>query len=108
MLHSILHLPSTCLSQHLIVLHLVTLPPADFPLQSVLVESPADIDQQSSRTGIDSTAQDYITRALGHMDSKPQDHTYQQAFRERREEEEGRGEGVKPKKLERFWTNYHL
>lgn len=85
---------SPCLSQHLIVLHLKTFAPADFPLQSVLVESPTNVDQQSSGTGVDSTAENHVTHVLGHMDAKPQDHTHQQAFRV-----EERREGVKAKQL---------
>lgn len=72
---------STCLSQHLIILHLVTFAPADFSFQSVLVESSADIDQQGGRTGVDSTTQDNVAHALGDMNTKPQDHAHQQAFR---------------------------
>lgn len=58
----------------------MTLAPADFPFQSVLVESPADVDQQSGRTGVDGAAEDQVAHALGHVDAKPQDHTHQQAF----------------------------
>lgn len=35
----------SCLSQHLIVLHLVAFAAADLSLQSVLVEATADVDQ---------------------------------------------------------------
>lgn len=80
---------SSCLSQHLVVLNLVTFAPADFPLQSVLVESSTDIDQKSSGTGVDGTAKDHVTCALGHMDPEPQDHTHQQAFREEKKRREG-------------------
>lgn len=62
----------------------MTFAPADFSLQSVLVESPADVDQQSSWTGVDSTAEDHVTHALRHVDAEPQDHTHQQACREER------------------------
>lgn len=62
----------------------MTFAPADFSLQSVLVESPADVDQQSSRTGVDSTAEDHVAHALRHVDAEPQDHTHQQACREER------------------------
>lgn len=78
-----------CLSQHLIILHLVTFASADFPLQGVLVESAADVDQQSGRTGVDSTAEDQVTHALGHVDTEPQDHTHQQAFREKKTRKDG-------------------
>lgn len=44
------------LSQHLIVLNLVTFGSADFSLQCVLVETSADVDQDSGRAGVDSTA----------------------------------------------------
>lgn len=60
----------------------MALAPADFPLQSVLKVSPTDVDQQSGRTGINSTAQDHITHVLGHMDPEAQDHTHQETFRE--------------------------
>lgn len=62
----------------------MTFAPADFSLQSVLVESPADVDQQSSWTGVDSTAEDHVTHALRHVDAEPQDHTHQQACSEER------------------------
>lgn len=68
---------ATCLSQHLIVLDLVTFAPADLPLQRVLVEPAADIDQQGRRTGVDSTAEDDIAHARGHVDAEPQDHADQ-------------------------------
>lgn len=73
---------SPCLSQHLIVLHLATFDLADFTLQSVLIEAAADVDQQSSRAGVDGTAEHHVTHALGHMDPKSQDHTHQQTCRQ--------------------------
>ena len=69
-----------CLSQHLIVLHLVTFAPADFALQGVLVEPAADVDQQSGGTGVDGTTEDHVTHALRHVDAEPQDNSHQQAF----------------------------
>lgn len=80
-LHHLWHftLPSaaTCLSQHLVILDLVTFAPANLPLQRVLVEPATDVDQQGRRTGVDSTAKDHIAHARGHMDTEPQDHTDQ-------------------------------
>lgn len=69
-----------CLSQHLVVLNLVTFAPADLPLQCVLVEPPADVDQQGRRAGVDGTAEDHVAHAGGHVDPEPQDHTDQQTF----------------------------
>lgn len=59
------------LSQHLIVLNLVTFGSADFSLQCVLVETSADVDQDSGRAGVDGTAEDHITHAGGDMDPEP-------------------------------------
>lgn len=81
--------PASCLSQHLVVLNLVTFAPADLPLQRVLVEPPADVDQQGRRAGVDGTAEDHVAHTGGHVDPEPQDHTDQQAFSNRQ------GGGVK-------------
>lgn len=59
------------LSQHLIVLNLVTLGTADLALQRVLVESPADVDQDGGGTGVDSTAEDHVTHARGYVHPEP-------------------------------------
>lgn len=59
------------LSQHLIILNLVTFGSADFSLQGVLVEAPADVDQDCGRAGVDGTAEDHITYAGGDMDPEP-------------------------------------
>lgn len=59
------------LSQHLIVLNLVTFGSADFSLQCVLIETSADIDQDSGRAGVDGTAEDHITHAGGDMNPEP-------------------------------------
>lgn len=64
----------------------MTFAPADFSFQSVLVESPADVDQQSSWTGVDGTAEDHVTHTLRDVDAEPQDNTHQQACREEEEE----------------------
>lgn len=58
------------LSQHLIILNLVAFGTADFPLQSVLVESSADVDQDSGGTGVDSTAEDHVAHARGYVHPK--------------------------------------
>lgn len=58
------------LSQHLIVLNLVTFGPADLPLQSVLVEPSADVDQDSGGTGVDRTAEDHVAHARGYVHPK--------------------------------------
>lgn len=79
-IHSAPICSSSHLSQHLVILNLVAFGPADFPLQSVLVEPSTDVDQKSRGTGVDSTAEDQVTHAGGHMDAEPQDHTHQQAF----------------------------
>ena len=55
------------LSQHLIVLNLVTFGTADFPLQSVLVESSTDVDQDCGGAGVHSTAEDHVAHARGYM-----------------------------------------
>lgn len=68
---------ATCLPQHLIILDLVTFAPADLPLQRVLVEPAADVDQQGRRAGVDGTAEDHIAHARGHVDAEPQDHADQ-------------------------------
>lgn len=44
---------------------------ADFSLQCVLVEAPADVDQDRGRAGVDGTAEDHITYAGGDMDPEP-------------------------------------
>lgn len=44
---------------------------ADLPLQSVLVETSADVDQDGGGTGVDGTAEDHITRAGGYVDPEP-------------------------------------
>lgn len=77
LLSSNLSLAATCLSQHLIILDLVTFAPADLPLQRVLVEPTADVDQQGRRTGIDGTTEYHIAHARGHVDTEPQDHADQ-------------------------------
>lgn len=53
---------------------------SDFPLQSVLIEPSADIDQESGRTAVNGTAENHVAHALGGVDAKPQDHTHQQSF----------------------------
>lgn len=44
---------------------------ADFSLQCVLVETSADVDQDSGRAGVDGTAEDHVTHAGGNMDPEP-------------------------------------
>lgn len=60
----------------------MTFAPANLPLQRVLVEPSADVDQQGRRAGVDGTAEDHVAHARGHVDAEPQDHTDQQAFSE--------------------------
>lgn len=60
------HLP-----QHLIVLDLVTFGPADFSLQRVLVEAPADVHQDGGGAGVDGTAQDHVAHARGYVHPEP-------------------------------------
>lgn len=59
------------LSQHLIVLNLVAFGTADLPLQGVLVEPSADVDQDSGGAGVDSTAEDHVAHAWGYVHPKP-------------------------------------
>ena len=69
--------PFACLPQHLVILYLMAVSPADFSFQNILKESPVDVDQQSGRTGVDSTARDHVVHVLGHMDPKPKYYTHQ-------------------------------
>lgn len=44
---------------------------ADFPLQCILVETSADVNQDSGRAGVDGTAEDHIAHAGGDVDPEP-------------------------------------
>jgi len=71
------HLP-----QHFIVLDIVELLGADFPLQSILIELPADVHQQRGRAGLHLAAQSHIVDITGDVDAVAQDHTNQDAWGE--------------------------
>lgn len=71
------------LSQHLIILDIVELLGADFPLQGVLVELPADVHQQRGRTGLHLAAQRHVVHVAGDVDAVAQHHTDQDTWGER-------------------------
>lgn len=65
------------LPQHLIVLDVIELLGADFPLQGVLVELPADVHQQRGGTGLHLAAQRHVVDIAGDVDAVAQDHADQ-------------------------------
>lgn len=65
------------LSQHLVILDVIELLGADFPLQGVLVVFSADVDQQRGGTGLHLAAQRHVVDIAGDVDAVAQDHTDQ-------------------------------
>lgn len=65
------------LSQHLIILDVIELLGADFPLQGVLVVLSADIHQQRGGTGLHLAAQRHVVDIAGDMNAVAQDHADQ-------------------------------
>lgn len=62
----------------------MTFGPAHLPLQGVLVEPPADVDQDRGGAGIHRTAEDHVAHARGHVHPEPEDDPHQQTWRESR------------------------
>lgn len=65
------------LPQHLIILDVVELLGADFPLQGVLVVLSTDVHQQRGGTRLHLAAQCHVVDITGDVDAVAQDHTDQ-------------------------------
>lgn len=68
------------LSQHFIILHVVHLVGVDLSFQGVLVEFPADVDQQGGGAGVYGAAQRGVADVPGNVDAVAQDHADKQAW----------------------------
>lgn len=91
---SIAHLSShrlPYLPQHLIVLDVVELLGADFPLQGVLVVLSADVHQQRGGTGLHLAALRHVVDIAGDVDAIAQDHADQDPWGGTRVGETSRG-----------------
>lgn len=62
------------LAQHLIILHVVHTVGADLPLQSILVESATDVDQEGGGAGVNDAAQGGRVNIARNVNTVSQDH----------------------------------
>ena len=70
------------LSQHLIILDVIELLGADFPLQGVLVVLSTNVHQQRGGTGLHLAAQRHVVDIAGDVDAVAQDHANQDPWGE--------------------------